>query len=199
MLDVATARTFKGQLKQVYNGEALRAKRVPIKKEDIIKGKDGKLRPKIPLYADQRSRAARNRAVYFGRRWLTARGGLDRTQLEPNGNGRIVSKAARAQALERGDFGRLWRECVRLACEELSLERYTIPKKGTPLYARTVAIYETKKIEVTSNKKQEDVTSHDEGGGEPAKGSAETEDEVPEHSDKAKVPNNHAKSVLSTA
>ena len=160
MLDIATARTFKAQLKQVYDGHARRTKRVPITKDDIVRGKDGTLRPKVPLYADQKTRAARNRAVYFGRRWLTARGGLDATQLEPNASGRIVSKAARAEALRRGDFGKHWREAVKTACEQLGLDTYTIPKKGSKLYATTVNIYEAKKKE---DKDKEDATPDDEG------------------------------------
>ena len=168
MLPIATARTFKAQLKQVFNDEAERTKRVPITKEDILKGKDGQLRPKIPLYADQKTRAARNRAVYFGRRWLTARGGLDRTQLEPNANGRIVSKAARAEALKRGDFGKQWREAVKEACVQLGIEKYTIPKKGSDLYNATLSVYESKK----------NAAPDDQGGGETAEGDRDPEEEV---------------------
>lgn len=170
MLEVATARTLKSQLKQVYNGEAKRTKRVPITKDDIVLGKDGQLRTKIPYYADQGSRASRNRAVYYGRRWLTARGGLDKTQLEPNASGRIVSKAARAEALRRGDFGKKWREAVAEACEQLGIERYTIPKKGSALYTSTLAIYQNK---TKASDKEHDAAVRDEAGGDTEKGVAD--------------------------
>ena len=170
MLDIATARTLKSQLKQVYNGEARRTKRVPITKEDIVLGKDGQLRTKIPYYADQATRAARNRAVYFGRRWLTARGGLDRTQLEPNASGRIVSKAARAEALRRGDFGSAWRDAVAEACAQLGIERYTIPKKGSALYTTTLRIYRNKK-EASDKPRDDTVCAAD--GADTEKGAAD--------------------------
>lgn len=146
-MEIATARTLKRQLQQVWAGEAKRTKRVPITKEDILMGKDGKLRTKVPYYADQKTRAARNRAVYLGRRWLTARGGLDRSQLVENPSGRIVSKAAREKALQRGDFGKDWREAVAEACAQLGIEKYTIPKKESDLYALAATIYKNKKAE----------------------------------------------------
>lgn len=196
MLDLATARTLKAQLKQVYNGEAKRTKRVPITKEDIVLGKDGQLRTKIPYYADQGSRASRNRAVYFGRRWLTARGGLDKTQLEPNGSGRIVSKAARAEALRRGDFGKKWREAVAEACEQLGIERYTIPKKGSALYTSTLAIYQIKK---ESPDKEANAAVRDEDGGETKKGLADGAPDPGAEQDSGKAPGDDAAGVPEVA
>ena len=57
-----------------------------------------------------------------------------------NSSGRIVSKRASLNAKARMDFGKVWRKCVRMACDELFGvdSTFQIPKKETPLYLRAI-------------------------------------------------------------
>lgn len=157
MVSIATARTFKAQIRQVWDGEAERTKNIPVTKSDLVIGKDGSLRTRIPLYATSKTRAGRNRQVFNKRAWMTTRSGLKKEDLVENAHGRIVSKRARDNALKRVDFGKSWREAVQAACDQMpDIEKYTIPTKGSELYQLSIALYESLKKKKKLGKEEEE-------------------------------------------
>ena len=154
--EYTTSRTFPAQCKEVYFGKAQKTKLYGLTREQIYKKRDGTITSRIPRFPvssvldengkpKKMSHARRYRQVFTGKALQTSRGGLLKEDLVENSAGRIVSKKASENAKRRGAFGEAWRTAVRQACQEiLGTEKSTfiIPKKGTDIYNRAIAIKE---------------------------------------------------------
>ena len=165
--EYTTSRTFPAQCKEVYFGKAQKTKLYGLTREQIYKKRDGTITSRIPRFPvssvldengkpKKMSHARRYRQVFTGKALQTSRGGLLKEDLVENSAGRIVSKKASENAKSRGAFGQAWRMAVRQACQEiLGTEKSTfiIPKKGTDIYNRAIAIKEV--LEKTTAEQQD--------------------------------------------
>merc|ERR1719174_2407403 len=79
-------------------------------------------------------------AVFAGRREHTV-GGLKKTDLKKNKQGKVVS--AKASARGKKDFSRIkaWVDACKQARKELKVKGFVAIKKGSPLYNKTKQIY----------------------------------------------------------
>merc|ERR1719174_597710 len=79
-------------------------------------------------------------AVFAGRREHTV-GGLKKSDLKKNKQGKIVS--AKASARGKKDFSRIkaWVDACKQARKELKVKGFVAIKKGSPLYNKTKQIY----------------------------------------------------------
>merc|ERR1712224_304126 len=79
--------------------------------------------------------------VFRGSKEKTS-GGLKKSDLIKNANGKIVSKKASAVAKKRfGSMLKKWTDAVKAARKSLGLKGFVAVKKGTPLYTKAKANY----------------------------------------------------------
>merc|ERR1712144_65336 len=79
--------------------------------------------------------------VFRGSKEKTS-GGLKKSDLIKNANGKIVSKKASAVAKKRfGSTLKKWTDAVKAARKSLGLKGFVAVKKGTPLYTKAKANY----------------------------------------------------------
>merc|ERR1711904_266662 len=83
----------------------------------------------------------KNALVFRGSKQKTS-GGLKKSDLIKNANGKIVSKKASAVAKKRfGSTLKKWTDAVKAARKSLGLKGFVAVKKGTPLYTKAKANY----------------------------------------------------------
>ena len=80
------------------------------------------------------------RQVWNGSRQKTM-GGLQKTALMTNKNGRLVTKKAHAAGLRRYKHIRGWVQAVSKARKALGITGFCAVKKGTPLYIKAREFY----------------------------------------------------------
>ena len=90
--------------------------------------------------------AGRYRQVFEGRAFRT-HSGLTKKDLTISKSGKVVSKLKSKSGKTRQEPLAMWRQAVSEAAAELKV-KYTIPKKGTPLYNSARLKYDTMMSEV---------------------------------------------------